>query len=153
VDVGVIAVNPTAGLRIGEVVPEISGGGGSGGADAVRLADFRGKYLLLQVWTAGRVDSVNNLANLAATYDRFGDDERFAIVSVFVDDGTAPPVLRARPEWRQGRVELARMPREYLECPSLLFMIGPDGKLLAKNFDAVQAFGLIDNLLAGREGR
>jgi hypothetical protein len=70
-----------------------------------------------------------------------------------VDDGAAPTVQRARPEWRQGRVELARTPREYLACPSLLFMIGPDGKLLAKNFDAVQAFGLIDYLLANKEGR
>ncbi len=141
INLGTIALQPTNHLKISEPVPDFTG-------SDFHLSAYRGKYVLLHLWSQQRADSAANLANLAATYDRFGDDPRFAIVSIYIGQNAATQSVSDRPEWPQAQIEPASIPPAFLTSPSMLFMVGPDGRLVARNFDAVQAFGLVDKLLA-----
>ena len=71
------------------------------------LADFRGEYLLIDFWATWCGPCIAEIPELQAVHDRFGKDERFAMLSLSLDaDKEAPRKFVAEKglPWRQGFV-------------------------------------------------
>jgi thiol-disulfide isomerase/thioredoxin len=118
----------------------------------VKLADFRGKYLLLDFWATWCGPCVAEIPELKAVHDRFGKDPRFAMLSLSLDaEKEAPRKFVAEKglawaqgflgEWAEGGVADAY----HVEAIPAIFLIGPDGTLKAQ--------GLRGDAVAGTVGQ
>ncbi len=105
----------------------------------LRLADLRGKYVLLDFWATWCGPCVGETPFLKATYKAFGANDRFAMVSLSLDDNPAAPMDFARKndiKWIQGFLgkwsDSKVTPMYGVEGIPSIFLIGPDGKIIAR---------------------
>lgn len=151
-DVGQVNITVEKRLGIGEAAPEIAGDSADG--SSARLSDYRGKYVLLDLWTSQPGwNSLEKIPMLRALQDRFGGDPRFTILGVDMDtDRIAGTKAMAEQHMTWPEIVLKgwddkRLSREYTLSPANLFLIDPDGKLVAKNTDVPGMFGVLQKLL------
>jgi beta-lactamase regulating signal transducer with metallopeptidase domain/thiol-disulfide isomerase/thioredoxin/protocatechuate 3,4-dioxygenase beta subunit len=132
-------------LEVGQPAPEFATKALDG--KPLSLADFRGRYVLLDFWATWCIPCLEQEPSLKSAYDAFGKDPRFAMVSLSLDEGIeAPRAYLAKRElrWTQGFLgawSTTRVPADYgvRGIPSI-WLIGPDGRVLAKDLrgDAIK---------------
>jgi RNA polymerase sigma factor (sigma-70 family) len=130
VDAGTIALTPSPRIVVGDEAPPLSAKALDG--TPVRLADYKGKFLLLHVCYPHTDPEL--LAGLKMAHAAFADDPKFAMLTLHAS-GT-PADARALTDkynltWTQATRDAA-VPQGYLRGPATVFLIGPDNKLLAK---------------------
>jgi peroxiredoxin len=135
-DLGVVAVPPPVNLRPGDTAPPFETRTVDG--HPLKLADFRGRYVLLDFWATWCGPCVGEIPNLKAVYDKHGQDGRFAMVSLSLDAQPAQPADFARKNdihWTQGFLgdwDKSQVPELYgVDGIPAIFLIGPDGKIVA----------------------
>jgi beta-lactamase regulating signal transducer with metallopeptidase domain/peroxiredoxin/protocatechuate 3,4-dioxygenase beta subunit len=149
-DLGVLRPGLKQTLRVGQPAPafEVETLDGR----RVKLADFRGKYLLLDFWATWCGPCVAEIPELKALHDRFGKDPRFAMLSLSLDaEKDAPRKFVAEKgltwtqgflgEWAAGGVTDAY----HVEAIPATFLIGPDG--------TIKSIGLRGGTIAGTVGQ
>ena len=120
----------------------------------MKLADFRGKYVLLDFWATWCGLCVAETPELKAVHDRFGNDPRFAMLSLSVDaEKDAPRKFVAERglgwtqgfvgEWAEGGVSDAY----HAETIPAIFLIGPDGTLKSVGLSGDAVAGTVGQLL------
>jgi RNA polymerase sigma factor (sigma-70 family) len=150
-DIGEVQVQLEKRIGIGELAPEITGDSLDG--SSAKLSDFRGKYVLLHLWNTTQRDTLDTIHMLRALLDRFGDDPRLAVVGLSVEDSPDSARKAIKDEqmnWPQILLHGwsdPRLPRPYTLSPSHLFLIDPDGHLVAKNTDVPGMFGVLAKLI------
>ena len=104
------------------------------------LADFRGKYVLLDFWATWCTPCIAEFPHLKETYEAFRDDGRLVMIGLSLDNEIAAPkklVASRAVRWVQVLLEkgsASPIARAYrLRGIPAIFLIGPDGKILAKD--------------------
>jgi protocatechuate 3,4-dioxygenase beta subunit len=137
-DLGPLRPRPKTPRPIGQPMPGFDVETLDGGR--ATLDQFRGKFLLLHFWSTTDGASLAGLPELKALHDRFVPDDRFALLGLCLD----PDKEKARPlvadlglTWPQGTIDRWTpdgIAASYeVDQPPALFLIGPDGKLLASS--------------------
>ena len=130
-------------LKIGEPAPDfdVERLAGKGQGDRLKLGDERGKVVLIHFWMPGNDPSLETTLALKDIQKTFGGDPRFRLISLSFAP-TAESSRRAIREngliWTHG---FAGMPNggsglalSYkLRSSPATFLIGPDGRILAKD--------------------
>jgi thiol-disulfide isomerase/thioredoxin len=125
-------------LRIGDLAPafEVKTLDGA----PLRLADFRGKFVLLDFWATWCRPCVHETPFLKAACKSFGANARFAMISLSLDADPAAPEEFARKndiQWTQGFLgewsKSVVTPLYGVEGIPSIFLIAPDGKIIARD--------------------
>ncbi len=114
----------------------------------LHLADYRGRYVVLDFWATWCIPCLEQEPSLKAAFEAFGKDPRFALLSLSLDEKVeTPKAYLAKRElgWTQaflGEWSKTTVPSDYgvTSIPSI-WLIGPDGNVLGKNLrgDAIKA--------------
>jgi peroxiredoxin len=109
------------------------------GGEALSLGDLRGKFVLLHFWNPSDADCLEELVRLKTVRDRFGKDDRLAIVGfcLAINPEDVITVIKEKGlSWpqvilRDHVADSILLEYDAGEVPET-FLIGPDGKLVAK---------------------
>ena len=105
----------------------------------LKLEDFRGKFVLLDFWATWCGPCIGEIPQLQAVHDAFGKDERFAILSLSVDEKVDEPRQfqeKRKLAWAQGFIGEgihSAIPGSFgVRAIPAFVLVGPDGKIVAK---------------------
>jgi RNA polymerase sigma factor (sigma-70 family) len=104
----------------------------------LKLANLRGKFVLLDFWATWCAPCVAEVPNLKAVHDRFSDDPRFVLVSLSLDErpGDAEFLVRRQGlRWLQGFAgpDSPVVSAYGATAIPATFLISPEGKILARD--------------------
>jgi beta-lactamase regulating signal transducer with metallopeptidase domain/thiol-disulfide isomerase/thioredoxin len=140
-ELGTITAKLFERLEVGDLAPEfvIPRIAGKGKGDQLRLADYRGQLVLVDFWATWCGPCLAEMPGLKDIQKTFGADPRFALISLACDqkDEAAKQYIRENGlMWTHGYAgDLstgAGLSYKVRSIPAT-FLIGPDGRVLAKN--------------------
>jgi RNA polymerase sigma factor (sigma-70 family) len=128
-----VSVHP---LQLGDTAPDFAVKTLDG--KALKLADFKGKFVLLDFWATWCAPCVAELPNLKMVHDTLATDPRFAMVSLSLDERPAHLkffVSSQKIPWPQAFIGPDSRIAAAFDATAIpaTFLIGPDGKILATN--------------------
>lgn len=111
----------------------------------LKLADYRGKYVLLDFWATWCAPCVAEMPNLKTVYDSHEKSGKLVIIGLSLDEESEAPrkfVSQRNIPWLQaclGDPSESPVTKSYgiQEIPAT-FLIGPDGKVIAKGMRGKQ---------------
>ena len=135
-DLGEMVLQLVKNLKPGDAAPdfEIENLDGS----SVRLADFRGKCLLLDFWATWCGPCRAETPHLKAVYDTYGKNPKFTMLGLSLDKAIEEPKGYSKTEgiaWQQGFLgdwSKATLPARYgVEGIPAICLVDPAGKIVA----------------------
>lgn len=137
-DIGEVLIKAVKHLNTGELAPDFSVK--TLDDQPLKLADFKGKYVLLDFWATWCGPCVAETPHMKAAYDAYGSNPCFVMISLSLDHDTDLPKKFAQSheiKWLQGFLGdwgKDTVTKDYCVrgIPSI-FLIGPDGKIIAQN--------------------
>ncbi len=153
-DLGEVAVVFEKRLEVGQPAPDFEVVTVDG--KPVKLADYKGKWVLLDFWATWCGPCKAETPNLKAVWDRFGKGPRFAMIGLSIDKTPAEPRDYAKQNglgWVQGFVKGgtgSKIAQDYCVrgIPSIL-LIGPDGKIRATRLRGKRIEPAVESALSG----
>jgi RNA polymerase sigma factor (sigma-70 family) len=145
-DLGAIALEPAKKpvvIKVGDPAPpfRVEDLGGQ----ILSLADYQGRYLLLDFWATWCGPCLAETPHLKATFEAFGKDKHFAMIGLSLDASKDDPRQYATKHglgWTQGFLgdwSQAKLPETYgVQGIPSIWLIGPDGRVVAKDLRGAQ---------------
>ncbi len=144
VDLGTITVELFETLKAGDIAPDftVKRIAGKGPGDQLRLNDYRGKVILLDYWATWCGPCLAEIPAIKDIQKTFGSDARFQLIGLSLDETAEVARAVCQAEWPDLDARIRRQPAGRGECwgrstrsesiPAT-FLIGPEGRILAKN--------------------
>ena len=136
-DVGMLRLEIYKRLKVGDVAPAFEVNSLEGGK--IRLADYRGKLVLLNFWATWCGPCMAEVPNLKDVFDTYGKDERFVMIGLSLDrdpNAAKKGITGKQMNWLQafiGDSSKSDIARDYgVRGVPATFLIGQEGKILAK---------------------
>jgi peroxiredoxin len=147
-DTGAIKMVAIKRIAVGDDAPDVSMKTLDG--KDIKLSDYRGKFVLLELFAT---NSTNDVQSLKDVYAAHGTDPRFAMISEsFVDADTTKTYVQTNAmNWTVAVIpdgKGAQWDTWVMGNLPVLFLIGPDGKLIARDLTADAIAGAVDKALA-----
>ena len=135
-DIGKMTIKAAVNLNVGDMAPDFIVKTLDG--NPLKLSSFRGKYVLFDFWATWCGPCVEEMPNLKATFNAYGKNNRFVMISLSLDPEIALPkkfVSEKGFGWTQVFLgawsdDLVTVGYGVYGIPSI-FLIGPDGRILA----------------------
>lgn len=133
-DVGTIELTIYRQLRVGEQAPDFSAKTADG--ESISLADYRGKYLLLNFWDTGGPNNIV-MPLLKKIIGEYADDTRLALVLLNADQFTDVAIEYSKEKGFAGIQgylgQRSQVQSDYgADKTPTTFLIGLDGKIIAR---------------------
>jgi peroxiredoxin len=152
-DLGKIEIPARKILKSGKLAPEFEVK--TVDDKTVKLSDCAGKFVLLDFWAVWCDPCVAEMPYLKAAYAAFKDNPRFQMISLSLDPKIKAPRDYSRKNelgWTMGFLgdwSKAELPNQYgVQGIPAIFLIGPDGSILAKDLSGDQIKATIEKNLA-----
>jgi hypothetical protein len=137
-DLGVIPADLIPRNRVGKPAPDFEATTLDG--KAIKLSDYKGKYVLLKWWWQWSKMDVEAPAMIKA-YRAIENNPDWVMITIGFDEHVKTTAARVNDREIPGvHCHVAgeeKFPRAYLGSPSTVCIIGPDGKVLARNLHTV----------------
>ncbi|WP_165250540.1 redoxin domain-containing protein [Paludisphaera soli] len=147
VDLGDLAVDTVPAPRVGEPAPDLAFNSFDG--RAARLADLRGRYVLVDFWASWCAPCAASLPVLRRIHENHGDG-RLAILGLSVDEDADAARRFAETNkgaWMQGAADADVRARYAVGAVPAFFLIGPDGRLVHVGLGVEEVEGVLEKLL------
>ena len=148
-DLGTLEVKVEPRIRVGDVAPQFECKTVNGAP--LKLANYQGKYVLLCFADTGMPKELIQLDELKAIRSAYARDERLAIVSLYTDpEATAAKkfVETHGLDWAQGHIGTgSKIQTDYHANGQMIFLIGPDGKVVGRNLARERLAGALREAL------
>jgi RNA polymerase sigma factor (sigma-70 family) len=125
------------------------------GGKPLSLSDFKGKYVLLDFWATWCGPCIGEIPNLQSVYDAFGNDDRFTILSVSVDETIDEPQKfqeKRKLPWPQAYLSGGMhgpTPGKFgVQAIPAFVLVGPDGKIVARGMRGDEIKKAVEKALA-----
>jgi peroxiredoxin len=112
---------------------------------SLKLEDYRGKYVLLDFWATWCTPCIADMPDLKEVHEAFGRDGRLVMIGLSLDEETDAPkkfVAERGIPWVQVSLGLGSettVAKDYgVQAIPATFLIGPDGKVIAKGMRGKQ---------------
>jgi len=154
-DVGKAILTPVIKLKAGDLAPDFTVPSLDG--QTIKLSDYAGKYVLLDFWATWCGPCVAETPNLKSTFDAFGADKRFAMVSLSCDFDRSAPAKYVKANgisWAQAFLDHnggKDVVNNYgvTSIPQIL-LIGPDRKIIACDLRGSKIKSVVATALGNR---
>ena len=155
-DLGTITAKLFETVKAGDLAPDFTVRriGGQGDGDRLKLSDFQGKLVLMDFWATWCGPCLAEMPALKDIQETFGGNPRFRLIGLSCDQSaeTAEEYLRAQPDGLDRRhspaTSLASVGTSYkLRAIPATFLVGPDGRILAKNLRGAALKGAVARAL------
>jgi beta-lactamase regulating signal transducer with metallopeptidase domain/peroxiredoxin/5-hydroxyisourate hydrolase-like protein (transthyretin family) len=137
VDVGEVVAKLLPTLKVGDPAPDFTARKLGGGQ--LKLGDYHGKLVLLDFWATWSGPCLADMPAMKEIQEAFGRDPRFVLVGLSCDQEPEGPARYAREHglnWTQGfagNLQGGLAANYLVKAIPATVLIGPDGRILAKN--------------------
>jgi beta-lactamase regulating signal transducer with metallopeptidase domain/thiol-disulfide isomerase/thioredoxin len=154
-DLGTITATFFERLNVGGVAPDFAVPriAGKGNGNQLRLADYRGKLVLLDFWATWCGPCLAEMPTFKDIQKTFDADSRFNLISLAADKNDEEPRKYIRDNgliWTHGFAgDLATGVGQRYKVHSIpaTFLIGPEGRILVKNLRGTELKDAVRNAL------
>jgi RNA polymerase sigma factor (sigma-70 family) len=147
-DLGTIPATLKPRALVGTQAPEFEARGLDG--KVLKLSDFRGKYVFLKHWYSSAEIDIEAPA-IKKAWDLIKGQDDWVLINIGFDKDIETTRKRVADHQLPGIhcqfEDTGKFPRAYTGSPSTIHIIGPDGKVLARNIQPLEAESIVAMVL------